>query len=193
MCNPYQPINKRGTVVFKPEKTFLLFYQLLIIVVVSVLIYLYTLGNDFACDDKFTITNNYLIRSWHKLPTIFTNDYFTSSGELSYRPVVTLSYFIDYFFWHLKPLGYHLTNLLLHSLNSVFLFFPVRLKADYVVPNANSPLELSFVLSFPSHHFCNCNYLQAVFLFKGLVFRYSMVLCCLDSCLKYYSYRKYNG
>src|SRR3989339_1150726 len=124
MCNPYQPINKRGTVVFKPDKTFLFFCQLIIIVVVSALIYLYTLGNDFAYDDKFTITNNYLIRSWHKIPTIFTNDYFTSSGELSYRPVVTLSYFIDYFFWQLNPLGYHLTNLLLHSLNSVFLFFP---------------------------------------------------------------------
>jgi len=123
MCNPYQPINKRGTVVFKPDKTFLLFCQLIIIVVVSALIYLYTLGNDFAYDDKFTITNNYLIRSWHKIPTIFTNDYFTSSGELSYRPVVTLSYFIDYFFWQLNPLGYHLTNLLLHSLNSVLLFF----------------------------------------------------------------------
>ena len=123
MCNPYQPINKRGTVVFKPDKTFLLFCQLLIIVVVSALIYLYTLGNDFAYDDKFTITNNYLIRSWHKIPTIFTSDYFTSSGELSYRPVVTVSYFIDYFFWQLNPLGYHLTNLLLHSLNSVLLFF----------------------------------------------------------------------
>jgi len=123
MCNPYQPINKRGTVVFKPDKTFLFFCQLIIIVVVSALIYLYTLGNDFAYDDKFTITNNYLIRSWHKIPTIFTNDYFTSSGELSYRPVVTLSYFIDYFFWQLNPLGYHLTNLLLHSLNSVLLFF----------------------------------------------------------------------
>ena len=123
MCNPYQPINKSGTVVFKPDKTFLLFYQLITIVVVSALIYLYTLGNDFAYDDKFTITNNYLIRSWHKILTIFTNDYFTSSGELSYRPVVTLSYFIDYFFWHLNPLGYHLTNLLLHSLNAVLLFF----------------------------------------------------------------------
>jgi len=123
MCNPYQPINKRGTVVFKPGKTFLLFCQLLSIVVVSALIYLYTLGNGFAYDDKFTITNNYLIRSWHKIPTIFTNDYFTSSGELSYRPVVTVSYFIDYFFWQLNPLGYHLTNLLLHSLNSALLFF----------------------------------------------------------------------
>ncbi|HHT9123694.1 MAG TPA: hypothetical protein ACFYEF_12560, partial [Candidatus Wunengus sp. YC63] len=109
--------------VFKPDKTFLFFCQLIIIVVVSALIYIYTLGNDFAYDDKFTITNNYLIRSWHKIPTIFTNDYFTSSGELSYRPVVTLSYFIDYFFWQLNPLGYHLTNLLLHSLNSVLLFF----------------------------------------------------------------------
>ena len=123
MCNPYQPINKRGTAVFRPDKTFLLFYQLIIIVVVSVLIYLYTLGNNFAYDDKFTITNNYLIRSWHKIFTIFTNDYFTASGELSYRPVVTLSYFTDYSLWHLNPLGYHLTNLFLHSLNSVLLFF----------------------------------------------------------------------
>ncbi|MBI2470488.1 MAG: tetratricopeptide repeat protein [Planctomycetes bacterium] len=100
----------------------LICYQLIIIVVVSVLIYLYTLGNNFAYDDKFTITNNYLIRSWHKIPAIFTNDYFTASGELSYRPVVTLSYFIDYFFWRLNPSGYHLTNLFLHSLNSVLLF-----------------------------------------------------------------------
>src|SRR3990172_3843931 len=97
--------------------------MLIPIVVVSALIYLYTLGNDFAYDDKFTITNNYLIRSWHKIPTIFTRDYFTSSGELSYRPIVTLSYFIDYFFLQLNPLGYHLTNLLLHSLNAVLLFF----------------------------------------------------------------------
>ncbi|MDQ1274196.1 MAG: hypothetical protein QG591_2826 [Planctomycetota bacterium] len=51
---------------------------------------------------------------------IFTSYYFTAAGELSYRPLVTLTYFIDYTLWHLNPLGYHLTNLLLHCLNAVF-------------------------------------------------------------------------
>ena len=31
MCNPYQPINKCGSVVFKLDKTFLLFYRLLLL------------------------------------------------------------------------------------------------------------------------------------------------------------------
>ena len=57
------------------------------------------------------------------MPLIFTSDYFTAAGELSYRPTVTLSYFIDYSLWRLNPIGYHLTNLFLHSLNSVLLFF----------------------------------------------------------------------
>lgn len=96
---------------------------MIIIVVVSVLVYLCALGNNFVYDDTFTITNNYLIRAWDGIPTLFTNDYFTASGELSYRPVVTLSYFVDYFIWQLNPLGYHLTNVVLHTLNSVLLFF----------------------------------------------------------------------
>lgn len=123
MYSSHQPIQKHGAVVFKPEKTSLLYYQVVLLIILSVLPYLYTIGNNFVYDDKFTITNNYLIRSWHKIPTIFTRSYFTDSGELSYRPVVTVSYFIDYTFWHFNPAGYHLTNLFLHSLNTLLLFF----------------------------------------------------------------------
>gem|GEM_PF-728053 len=36
-----------------------------------------------------------------------------------YRPVSSLSYSMDYFFWHLEPFGYLLTNLVLHVLVSV--------------------------------------------------------------------------
>ena len=52
---------------------------------------------------------------------------------MSYRPVVTLSYFIDYAFWKLNPFGFHFTNTLLHTFNSVLLFF--LLKKDFQLPN----------------------------------------------------------
>ena len=97
-------------------------YFLLLPFVISIIVYLNCLQNSFVYDDDTTIINNYFIRHWSNLPDLFTIKYFVLSAELTYRPVVTLSYFIDYTFWHLNPLGYHLTNILLHSLNSVLIF-----------------------------------------------------------------------
>src|SRR3989337_2601334 len=97
-------------------------YFLLLPFVISILVYLNCLQNSFVYDDDSTIINNYFIRHWSNLPALFTSKCFALSAELTYRPVVTLSYFIDYTFWHLNPLGYHLTNILLHSLNSVLIF-----------------------------------------------------------------------
>jgi hypothetical protein len=39
-----------------------------------------------------------------------------------FRPVVNVSYALDYWFWQLEPVGYHLTNVSLHSLNTLLLF-----------------------------------------------------------------------
>lgn len=49
-------------------------------------------------------------------------EYFNSSREISYRPINTLSYFLDYKFWKLNPLGYHLTNVIFHGLNALLLY-----------------------------------------------------------------------
>lgn len=95
---------------------------MLIIVTTSQLVYLNSLSNYFVYDDEFTIVNNYFIKTWNNLPLLFTKEYFKFSGELSYRPIVTLSYFADYTLWKLNPFGFHLTNTLLHTINSVFLF-----------------------------------------------------------------------
>src|SRR3972149_3195809 len=94
----------------------------LIIILISILLYLNTLPNTFVYDDAYVITENYFIKSWGNLPKLFTKDYLPLSGELSYRPVVTLTYFIDYAIWRLNPMGYHLTNVILHTVN-VFLFY----------------------------------------------------------------------
>ncbi len=97
-------------------------YCLLAPFIISILVYLNGLQNSFVYDDDSTIINNYFIRHWDNLPDLFTSKYFILSAELTYRPVVTLSYFIDYTFWHLNPVGYHLTNMLLHAVNSMLVF-----------------------------------------------------------------------
>lgn len=89
---------------------------------ISVITYLNCLQHSFVYDDESTIVNNYFIRHWENIPELFTGKYFILSAELTYRPVVTLSYFIDYTFWHLNPTGYHLTNMLLHAVNSTLFF-----------------------------------------------------------------------
>lgn len=97
-----------------------------VIVCLSQFVYLNSLSNQFVYDDEFTIVTNYFVKTWNNFPLLFNSDYFKLSGELSYRPVVTLSYFIDYTLWKLNPFGFHLTNTLLHTLNSVLLFLLLK-------------------------------------------------------------------
>ena len=96
--------------------------SLLVLLVLTVGVYSNSLFNDFVYDDTVTITENLFVRDWENLPDLFSKTYFSRSGEETYRPVVTLSYFIDYTVWGLKPFGYHLTNVLLHSINVVLVY-----------------------------------------------------------------------
>src|SRR3989338_6087995 len=93
-----------------------------LILLISIAIYSNTLKNGFVYDDEFTIVNNTLIKNFSNISKLFTKEYFTTSAEMSYRPVVTSTYFIDYALYGLKPWGYHLTNLILHAINGVILY-----------------------------------------------------------------------
>ncbi len=90
--------------------------------VISFIVFINALSNAFVYDDSATIVNNNLIKNWKNLPSVFSFRYFILSGELSYRPAVTLSYFIDYSFWGLNPAGFHLTNILLQTTNAVLFY-----------------------------------------------------------------------
>lgn len=88
----------------------------LLLALATALAYGNALTNRFVWDDQVLITDNNLIRNSTYIPALFTtdlaHDVFCSAAY--YRPVQTLSYMIDYFVWGLNPLGYHLTNLVLH-------------------------------------------------------------------------------
>ncbi|MDO8140138.1 MAG: tetratricopeptide repeat protein [Candidatus Brocadiales bacterium] len=120
-------------------------YAVLGLIILSFAAYLHTLSNKFVFDDVYIISENYFIRDWRNFWGLFTSKYFAASGELSYRPVTTLSYFMDFSLWHLNPMGYHLTNIILHTLNSALLFFLVRHIAR------NTPVAFLASLFFVCH------------------------------------------
>lgn len=111
-----------------------------LIIALTAIVYYGTLNNSFVGDDAAIIVNNAFIKNKQNLPLVFSKEYLTSlkdlnfqgtrdtgAGEISYRPVVTLSYFLDYRLWKLNAFGYHLTNLILHIINALIIFYLVNL------------------------------------------------------------------
>lgn len=99
------------------------FLLISLIITSSLAIYSNTLKNGFVGDDKGTITNNSLIKDIHNLPKLFEKrEYFALSGEFTYRPFTTFTYFIDYILYRDKAWGYHLTNIILHAVNGILLY-----------------------------------------------------------------------
>lgn len=144
-----------------PEKIFPRFNSKLafgLIIIIIALAYSNSLTNSFIWDDYLVIVNNDFIKSFKNFPAVFSKNYLTpfikagccyfpdyaaGSGESSYRPVVTLSYFIDYFIWKLNPSGYHVSNLLLHILNAAVLFVFI----GFITKNKKLALLSSLIFS----------------------------------------------
>ena len=92
-------------------------------------LYLNALGNDFTNWDDGLIYANYYIRSldWDGIRRMFTYE-----RGATYQPVRMLSYAIDYRFWKLNPLGYHITNILFYVLTCVMVFFTMRTLSSHL-------------------------------------------------------------
>jgi len=95
---------------------------------ISLALYSHSLHNSFVIDDDVLLVNNQYIRNLRFIPKLFTTGAFHfRSGRNPhaggyYRPLQTLSYAFEYIFWGLNPFGYHLTNILIHSLISLLVF-----------------------------------------------------------------------
>lgn len=88
-------------------------------------VYCNSLNGPLFWDDEVTVINNVFIRHPAEyIAEIFSTSYHTGGGETLnfYRPLATLSFAADYKVWKLNPFGYHLSNVILHVLNGVFIF-----------------------------------------------------------------------
>lgn len=100
----------------------------LLIALVTAAVFLPALHNDFVTwDDDTTLTANLDYRGFggRELRWMFTTFFL---GH--YQPLSWMSYSLDYLIWGTNPVGYHLTNLLLHAVNAaLFYLLALRLLA----------------------------------------------------------------
>ena len=92
-----------------------------LIAVVTFISFYPALKNNFTNwdDDKY-VTENKVIRSISpkNIASVFTSFF---AGH--FQPVTILSFLLEYHLFKLNPFGYHLTNLILHLLNCLLLFW----------------------------------------------------------------------
>jgi tetratricopeptide (TPR) repeat protein len=105
------------------------FLSILLISVVGFVIYANSLNNEFVWDDEHLIEKNSYIKNWTHIPKIFTKD-ILAGVEMQrnyYRPLQAFTYMIDYSFFKLNPKGYHLTNIFIHILVSLSIFWLIEI------------------------------------------------------------------
>jgi Tfp pilus assembly protein PilF len=93
-------------------------------------VYIPTFGGEFILDDNFLIKDNPYIKEAHSLGSYLAQeDGITGVTRMAsnyhtayYRPLINLSYRIDYKIWGMRAPGFRATNLILHLLTSLLLY-----------------------------------------------------------------------
>jgi tetratricopeptide (TPR) repeat protein len=106
-----------------------------LITIFIALLYFNSLGNQFTNWDDGMIYQNRSIRdlSWEGIKKIFTLE----PGN-AYQPIRMLSYALDYHFWELNPLGYHITNIIFYILTCIMVYFTILHLSIHLREKANS-------------------------------------------------------
>lgn len=84
-----------------------------------------SMKGQFLFDDDTLVTENIYLTNWSYFPDVFKKDIGAGAGKQSnpYRPFQILTYMIDYSLWELDAKGYHLTNIAVHILTALCLFW----------------------------------------------------------------------
>jgi protein O-mannosyl-transferase len=92
------------------------YYLAASIALAAFIVYLPALRNEFVnWDDDIYVYDNPHIRS---LDATFLRWAFLGFHASNWHPLTWISHAVDYAFWGLNPLGHHLTNIILHSINT---------------------------------------------------------------------------
>jgi Flp pilus assembly protein TadD len=112
-----------------------------LLAILTVLAFLPSLQNGFVnWDDQPNLLENpnYRGLGWTNLYWMFT----TFHHSL-YRPLTWVSLGLDYIFWGMNPLGYHLTSLLFHAANAVLVFYLTQQLLTLRYTTGVAPTDLS--------------------------------------------------
>jgi len=125
----------------------------LFIAIVTLVVFFPALRNEFVgWDDYELLVQNphYRGLGWSELGWMFTTFH---TGH--YQPLSWITFAVDYLIWGMVPLGYHLTNLVLHAANAaLFYFLSLRLLSVALsIPYPSADLRLKLAAGFAALFF----------------------------------------
>ena len=96
-----------------------------LLIALTLVVFWHAFGFGFInLDDPDYVTNNPYVQTGLSLDSLRWA--FHSLDQVTWQPLVWISYMLDWQLYGLNPTGYHLTNLLLHLLNVLLLFTLLR-------------------------------------------------------------------
>jgi len=118
---------------------------MLLLAIMTVAVFSPVLLHGFVGDDLAFIVYNRFYDIPSHIPHLWDEKYLTrghdvlfgntvnfSSGSVSYRPVLSATFFMDRWLWSRQPFGYHLHNLILHVWNVLLVFMLIlKLSRDH--------------------------------------------------------------
>lgn len=96
----------------------------LLLAIATVAVYCQVRNHGFVYDDVAYVTDNLNARSGLTWPTITWA--FTAAHSCNWHPLTWLSHMLDVHLYGVHPGPHHMTNVLIHILNTLLLFFVLR-------------------------------------------------------------------
>lgn len=139
--------------------------------------------NSFSCglvhDDVFAIVENEDLRQDTPLCSLFSNDFWGKSmsdptSHKSYRPLTVLTFRINYYLSGLDAISYHVTNVLLHILCTLLVYW---LGETIIFNKSHEALMTALLFGVhPIHteavrYYCFCFYFIIIIKVTGVVGR----------------------
>jgi protein O-mannosyl-transferase len=116
-----QSSRDRPVGIHSPNQRLYVVLGAVVIAVAVFLAYLPSINGGFIFDDDKLLTNNVHIRSSDGL-----YKFWCTTEELDYWPVTYTTLWIEWRLWGMSPTGYHVTNLVLHIIESLLIWLILR-------------------------------------------------------------------
>ena len=124
-------IGRKMMILQRQKKKIITGCLLIFILITASIVFSPILRNGFTnWDDSTYITKNSDLKDFSLTGIIHICSSFYIQN---YHPLTMLSYLMEYHFFGANPLGYHITSLILHLLNCIFVFWLVFLLSESII------------------------------------------------------------
>lgn len=137
LSNPPSPLSARG--LKRPKHGLARWHAFLVLLTGAFVAYAPSVAGDLIWDDTFLVGTNPFFRSPIFCLEVFRHWLFPDSLSVYYRPVQNLSYIADYLLWQGTPFGYHISNIIIHTLAGAVLFLLLERLIARFAPQPDAP------------------------------------------------------